>query len=80
MSRRIIKDTYENGTHKYRVETNDGVFSWLWKILNVWFDDEYYIDDNVFLAEFNTLAEAKEFCNDTMELEVINSEIIEVIN
>jgi hypothetical protein len=79
MAKRIVEDLYENGTVRYRVETNDGIFGWFYKKFNIWYTDSFrdYEIDMEFYAIFDTLNEARVFCG-PKHIPIIESKIIEV--
>ena len=68
MAKRIVEDLHENGTIRYRVETNDGFFGWFYKKFNIWYTDSFkdYESDMTFYAIFDTLNAARVFCGNIL--------------
>ena len=79
MAKRRVEDLHENGTVRYRVETNDGFFGWFYKKFNIWYTDSFrdYETDMEFYAIFDTLNEARVFCG-PKHIPIVESKIIEV--
>ena len=79
---RIVKDTYKDGSVKYRVQTDRFFFGWFrsktWRDCEIHKDTSDYMTVLRFPAVFNTIEEAERFCG--MELNpIVNTESVEWI-
>ena len=73
---RTVKDTYKDGSVKYRVQTDRFFFGWFRS--KTWRDCSDYMSVLRFPAVFNTIEEAERFCG--MESNpIVNTETVEWI-
>lgn len=72
MNRRIVKETYKDGTVQYRIEKYSKFSGWRTETRNV----SYYMTDYKEPVRFYTLEDAKEYCgipsNPIISEEIIN--------
>lgn len=79
---RTVKDTYKDGSVKYRVQTDRFFFGWFrsktWRDCEIYKDISDYMTVLRFPAVFNTIEETERFCG--MESNpIVNTESVEWI-
>lgn len=79
---RIVKDTYKDGSVKYRVQTDRFFFGWFrsktWRDCEIYKDISDYMSVLRFPAVFNTIEEAERFCG-MKSNPIVNTETVEWI-